>query len=89
MDPLLERLAELLAAHLRLDKMSTMPTLVSVRVAAERSGMSRRWFYDHKEAPFMRRLGPRTYRVDLEALEAWIGGELAGARRRASLPPDV
>ena len=48
--------------------------LVTIAKAAEATGMSRRWFYDRPEAPWMRRLGPRTYRVDLTALEASLAG---------------
>jgi hypothetical protein len=50
------------------------PRLVSVPQAAQATGMSRRWFYDHREEPFMRRLG-RNYRVDLTALEARMAGQ--------------
>ena len=49
--------------------------LVSVAQAAKASGMSRRWFYDHAGEPFMRRLGARSCRVDLAALERWMQGQ--------------
>ena len=42
--------------------------LVNIAQAAQATGMSRRWFYDHSSEPFMRKLG-RSYRVDLAALE--------------------
>lgn len=86
METFVDWLAAAVAQKLRLDVTSRFPILVSVKVAAERSGMSRRWLYDHKDEPFMRRLGPRTYRVDLDALEAWMGGDRASAGSRASLP---
>jgi predicted DNA-binding transcriptional regulator AlpA len=44
--------------------------LVKIEEAAQATGMSPRWFYDHAKAPFVRRLG-RAFRVDLAALEAW------------------
>ncbi len=49
---------------------AAVPRLVSVAQAAQATGMSRRWFYDHEGAPWMKHLSPRTYRVDLAGLEA-------------------
>ena len=43
--------------------------LVTIAAAAQATGLSRRWFYDHANSPWMRRLGPRTYRVDPVALK--------------------
>jgi predicted DNA-binding transcriptional regulator AlpA len=47
------------------------PRLVRIEEAALSVGMSRRWFYDHQNEPFIRRVG-RAVRVDLPALEAWL-----------------
>jgi predicted DNA-binding transcriptional regulator AlpA len=55
-----------------IDATSQGPILVTVQEAAQQTGMSRAWFYDHSEAPFMRRFG-RSCRVDLSALEGWAG----------------
>ena len=52
---------------------ASVPRLVTVAKAADATGMSRRWFYEHADKPWMRRLGPRTYRVDLAGLEVSMG----------------
>src|SRR3990167_3936217 len=83
--PLARWLLALLQADSPLDVRHVSPRLVSVAQAAKRCGMSRRWFYDHSGEPFVKRLG-RSYRVDLDALESWIGRDRAdtGPRTRVS-----
>src|SRR3972149_4017086 len=83
--PLARWLLALLQADSPLDVRHVSPRLVSVAQAAERTGMSRRWFYDPSSEPFIRKLG-RSYRVDLDALEGWMGGTRAdtGPRTRVS-----
>jgi len=45
---------------------------VRVEEASRLTGMSRSWFYERGEAPFVRRLG-RSIRIDMAALEASLG----------------
>src|SRR3972149_7069252 len=83
--PLARWLLALLQADSPLGVRHGSPRLGAVAQAAERTGMSRRWFYDHSSEPFIRKLG-RSYRVDLDALEGWMGGTRAdtGPRTRVS-----
>ena len=51
--------------------------LLTVAQAAEMTGLSARYFYDHKTAPYMRRLG-RAYRVDEDELREQLEGGARG-----------
>src|SRR3990167_11223889 len=86
--PLARWLLALLQADSPLDVRHVSPRLVSVAQAAERTGMSRRWFYDHSSEPFVKRLG-RSYRIDLDALEGWMGGHRAGTGPGSHIPTEV
>jgi excisionase family DNA binding protein len=48
-------------------------TFISVKEAAARLGVSPKWLYRRKKTlPFMRGVGPGTWRVSVPALERWM-----------------